>query len=114
MKALRVIIISTAVLLAAPSMAKCGEDGILEVVENTIRQTYFKGDDLFFKDWKETPKPLTLDMVRVVGLDRDLGIYKCSAAVIFEADAFEAAILIGLREAGRQSIPVRYGTCQRL
>ena len=107
-KTLRAITISTAVLLAAPAMAKCGEDGVLETVEKTIRQNYFKGDDFYFREWKETPKELTLEMVRVTGRDRELGIYKCSAMVEFEASGFEAAYFAGLSEAGPQSVPVRY------
>ena len=102
------IAISAAVLLASPTWAKCGDDGILKTLEDMVRRTYFKGDDLFFRDWRDNPKKLSFEQVRVVGLDRDLGIHRCAAAVRFEASGFEAAYFAGLSEAGPQSVPVQY------
>ena len=107
-KTLSAIAISTAVLLAAPSMAKCGEDGVLETVESTIRETYFSSDDPYFKERKEAPKELALSSIRVTGRNRDLGIHRCAATVEFDATGYERRYYIGVNKTGPNAIPVRF------
>ena len=97
---LHVIAISIAVLLATPSMAKCGEDGVLGTVTKMVRESYFEHDD--------EPRKLELASIRIAALDKDIGLYKCSASLEFEAHIGDLAARKGIMDMGPASIPFQY------
>ena len=88
-------LIAIAVSLALPAYAKCGDDAVLATVEQIIRSTYFTR--------VKPPRPLELTMIRVVGHNSDLGIYRCSGVLEFPTDNWDIILMKGIRKTGANS-----------
>ena len=90
--------------LAIPAFAECGNKAVLSTVEEIIRKNYFDNED--------EPRPLEILNVTFAARDDDLGNYKCSASVRFEATGADVYWRPAIENYGVYKIPFRFSVSQ--